>query len=114
MAKGESKHRGRVQAQGGGLEESESWSQSKPPTVAEGLSLLQKLRNKITKSQLLERITEFLKAEKFIEQAGRNGGVDAKVSKTFKKKGTKDIRVDVEVIKGTAFIENENEESNDK
>jgi hypothetical protein len=110
MPKDENNHRGRIQAQGNGLEESESWAQDKPPTVSEGLNILQRLREKITKSQLLERITEFLKAEKIIEQAGKNGGVDAKVSKTFKKKGTKDVRVDIEVIRGTAFVKNDNEE----
>ena len=46
----------------------------------------------------------FLKAKKFIIQAEKNNGVDAPVSKTFKVKGTKDVRVDIEVIKGKAFI----------
>ncbi|MEM6299059.1 MAG: hypothetical protein AAF740_10275, partial [Bacteroidota bacterium] len=88
-------HRGRVQAQGNHLEASESWAQEKPPTVSEGKSFLRRLIDKITKSQFLERKREFTKAEAFIEQAGENGGVDAKVSKTFRKKGTKDVRVDI-------------------
>lgn len=44
------------------------------------------------------------RAERFILQAGRNNGVDAPVSKTFKVKGTKDLRIDIEVISGKAFI----------
>ncbi|MGK0366830.1 MAG: hypothetical protein ACI85O_003907 [Saprospiraceae bacterium] len=38
------KHRGRVQAQGGGLEKSESWSQDEPLSKEDGLSLLEKLK----------------------------------------------------------------------
>lgn len=82
-------HRGRLQAQGNTLEASESWSQDEPPTVSEGLNFLQKLVKKITKGQFLERKKEFKKAETFIKRAGENGGVDAKVSKTFRKKELK-------------------------
>jgi len=102
-------HRGRIQAQGEGFDDSESWSQEEPPTTKEGLSFLQKLINKIPKPEFLKRKKEFQKAEKFIKQAGQNGGVDAKVSKTYRKKGTKDIRVDIEVQKGTAFVPNKDD-----
>jgi hypothetical protein len=54
---------------------------------------------------------EFGKAEKFIKQAGDNGGVDAKVSKTFKAKGIKDVRVDIEVLNVTAFVKKCNKDS---
>ena len=111
MPEEENKHRGRVQAQGNKLEASEAWSQDEPPTVDEGLNFLERLIAKITRHQFLEREKEFEKAENFIKQAGDNGGVDAKVSKTFKKKGTKDVRVDIEVIKGTAFVKKD--ENND-
>jgi hypothetical protein len=43
-------HRGRIQAQGGGLEASESWSSSTPPTKQEGLDLIDKLECNIIKS----------------------------------------------------------------
>lgn len=97
-------HRGRIQAQGGNLEESEAWSQDKPLTLEEGLILLEKLKEKLPNKELLLRQTAFDKAKDFIEQAGENGGIDAQVSKTFRVKGTRDIRVDIEVIKGTAFL----------
>jgi hypothetical protein len=100
----EKPHRGRIQAQGGGVEESESWAQDTPPTVEEALEFLENLKNKLTKTEYEKRKTEFEKAEKFIKQAGENGGVNAKVSKTFKVKDTKDLRVDIEVISGKAFI----------
>lgn len=109
MTDQESKHRGRVQAQGNKLEASEAWSQDTPPTVEDGLNFLQQLADKITKSEFLVREKEFKKAAQFIKQAGDNGGIDAKVSKTFKKKGTKDVRVDIEVIKGTAFVKDNRE-----
>jgi hypothetical protein len=99
------KHRGRIQAQGGGFEDSESWSQEKPPTVSEGLGFLKRLIAKIPKPEFLKRKQSFEKAASFIEQAGENGGVDAQVSKTFRMKNSKDVRVDIEVIKGTAFIQ---------
>lgn len=60
--------------------------------------------DKIPKPSFLQREKAFEKAEKFIKQAGDNGGVDALVSKTYKTRGTKDTRVDIEVIKGKAFI----------
>lgn len=100
----EDKHRGRIQAQGGGFESSESWSQNSPLSVSDGLHLLWSLIRKIPKPEFLKRKSEFEKAENFIQLAGDKGGVDARVSKTFKAKGTKDIRVDIEVIKGTAFV----------
>jgi len=98
-------HRGRIQAQGGNFEASTSWSQANPPTVKEGKSLLARLINLIPKPEFLKRKKAFEKAEKFMEQAGVNGGVHAQVSKTFKMKNTKDVRVDIEIIKGKAFIE---------
>jgi hypothetical protein len=38
-----SKNRGRIQAQGGGFEESISWSSENPHTVVDGLSFLDEL-----------------------------------------------------------------------
>lgn len=98
------KNRGRIQAQGGGIEESVSWSQENPPTVADGLSLVQELESKLSKSELELRSKELEKAKNFIQNAGEKGGVDAQVSKSFRVDGTKDVRIDIEVIKGKAFI----------
>ena len=41
---GNSQHRGRIQAQGDGLEESEAWASEKPPTWEEGLNFIEKLK----------------------------------------------------------------------
>ena len=96
------KHRGRVQAQGGGLEESESWSQDEPPSKELGVSLLEKLKLKLTKKELSAREKQFEDAKRYIENV--EGGIDAVKKKTFRNRKTKDIRVDVEVLAGTAFI----------
>jgi hypothetical protein len=36
--------------------------------------------------------------------AGKAGGVNARVSKSFLEPGSKDHRIDIEVIKGKAFV----------
>jgi len=98
------KHRGRIQAQGGGLEKSESWSQDKPLSTTQGLSLLERLVAKLTRKERAERDKPIEKAERFIRTAGRNGGVFAPIFKTFLSKGSKDKRIDIEVRNGQAFI----------
>ena len=97
-------HRGRIQAQGGGIEQSVAWMQEIPPTREEGLNMIDSLENQLTPSEAKIRTKAFEKARTFVHQAGKNGGVDAQISKTFRVKGTKDIRVDIEVITGSAFI----------
>jgi hypothetical protein len=98
------KHRGRIQAQGNGLEASENWSQDEPLSAQDGLNLLEKLRSKIPEKEAKLREKEFEKAEKLIRRAGENGGIDAKFSQTFQTKGTKGVRVDVEILSGRAFV----------
>jgi len=98
------KHRGRIQAQGDGLEESEAWSSENPPTWKEDLNLLEKLKDRLSKRDKALREKPFKKAERFIRNAGANAGVDAPVSKTFSNKEKPSIRVDIEVRKGVAFI----------
>lgn len=98
------KNRGRIQAQGGGIEESESWACENPPTWEEGIEKLEKLREKLSKSEQKNREKLFDKAERFIKAAGEKNGVSAPVSKKFQKKGSKDVRIDIEVIVGIAFV----------
>ena len=97
------KHRGRFQAQGGGIEESESWAQSSPLSVKKALELLKKLMAKLRKEDFEKRKQQFSKAEAFIKEAGKNGGVIAPMKQSFKVKGSKDERVDIEVLGGKAF-----------
>lgn len=98
------KHRGRIQAQGDGLEESEAWATESPPTWQEGLSLLSKLKNKLSKRDKISREKPFKKAERFIKNAGQEGGADALIKISFANKHNRKIRVDIEILKGKAFI----------
>jgi hypothetical protein len=97
-------NRGRIQAQGENLEQSESWAQDLPLTEPEGMELLEKLKNKIPKKELEIRKDAFVKAQKFIEQAAINNGVDAPANVTFRAKGYNKERVDIEVKTGKAFV----------
>jgi len=97
------KHRGRIQAQGENLESSESWSQNEAPTKKEGLKMLDKLKNKIPRLESKKREKAFEKATKFIKQ-GPHEIVNSPIVRSFKVKGTKKERVDIEIQKGEAFI----------
>ena len=102
------KHRGRIQAQGKELEASEAWSQNKPPTKNDGLTLLQKLKNKISKPEAQIREKAFIKAGKYIEQAAKNGGLHATSFATFKVQGKPKERIDIEIRNGVAFVPDDN------
>ncbi|MEQ8704175.1 MAG: hypothetical protein RIC19_09665 [Phaeodactylibacter sp.] len=95
-------HRGRIQAQGGGLEASESWSQTEPLSKEKGLSLLKRLRNKLSPEDQALRERPFEEAGRFINQT--EGGIDAPVRKSFNNRQRRSIRVDIEVWSGTAFV----------
>ncbi|MEK4425957.1 RHS repeat domain-containing protein [Solibacillus sp. FSL K6-1523] len=97
-------HRGRIQAQGVKLEESISWSQNHPPTVSEALEMLDELESKLSNKDKRLRKNELDKARKYITNGGKIGGIDASLSKTFLVKGTAHERIDIEVIKGKAFV----------
>lgn len=97
------KHRGRIQVQGENLEASEAWSQNDPPTKTDGLTMLDKLKNKIPRSEARKREKSFLKASRFIEQ-GPHEVINSPVVRSFKVKGTMHERVDIEIQKGKAFI----------
>ena len=95
-------HRGRIQAQGEGLEASESWAQDEPLTAKKGLGLLRRLKKKISEADAAKREKQFHKAEGYINRASQVGGLDPH-KKTFKKKDS-DARVDIEILSGKAFV----------
>ncbi|MBM3239951.1 hypothetical protein FJZ31_27005 [Candidatus Poribacteria bacterium] len=97
-------HRGRVQAQGGGTEKSAPWAQEKPLTRNQGFGKVDERQAQLTPRELRDRQEPLEKTREWIERAALAGGVNAPVSKTFKQKGSKDIRVDIEVKAGQAFI----------
>ncbi|MCB0550778.1 MAG: hypothetical protein KDD19_24625 [Phaeodactylibacter sp.] len=96
-------HRGRFQAQGDGLEESESWSQDEPLTKSNALELLGKLKGKLKPADVEKRKKSFEKAKRMIEDA--EGGIDAVKKRSFyDDRKRRDIRVDVEILGGKAFV----------
>jgi len=98
-------HRGRVQAQGNNLQKSVAWALPGPPTLAQGLGFLEMLKAQLTDKELAERAVGFAGAEQFMRNAAANGGVcagDVARSLSFPKRGQ--IRVDIEVIQGKAFV----------
>lgn len=103
-------HRGRFQAQGGDVEESESWAQEHPLSVFKALDLMKNLILKLTSKDYKRREKEFEKAQNLIKEAGNSGGVRAKFTKTFKVKGSKNERVDIEVLSGKAFVKDNKHE----
>lgn len=97
-------HRGRIQAQGGYLEKSVAWSQSTPPTVTQGLAMIDELISQLSPTEYEVRVNAFEKAREFVIRTADNNGVPCLIKKSFRVKGTQDIRVDIEIIKGKAFI----------
>ncbi len=103
----ENSHRGRVQAQGGGTEKSESWAQNKPPTVRNVLGKVDRLEGQLTPKERLDREQPLLAMRTYLTNAGNKGGIWAipkAFKKSFLKRGSDDIRVDLEVHKGAACV----------
>jgi hypothetical protein len=73
-------HRGRIQAQGKGLEKSISWSQDEPLTRKQGKTLLQQLKALLTAQEQEERAEQIEKAERYIDQAN---GIEAPEKRRF-------------------------------
>jgi hypothetical protein len=95
------KHRGRIQAQGNGVEKSVTWSQDEPLSREQGKTLLQQLKSQLSDKEHAERAEQFDQAERYIEGAN---GIPAPERRTFQNRKTKDVRVDIEVLAGRAFI----------
>jgi hypothetical protein len=99
-------HRGRVQAQGGGVEKSCPWAQKTPLTRDEGQQKVDTLEGGLTSKEKEGREEAFRQVRDYIDRVARAGGVDAPVSKTFPNRSRErsNIRLDIEVITGRAFV----------
>ena len=97
-------HRGRIQAQGGYTEQSETWAQAAPPTESSMLMKCDRLEGKLTSGEKADRKQPMADLRRFISRAAQGGGVDAPISKSFLKRGSDDIRVDLEVKTGRACV----------
>jgi len=101
-------HRGRFQAQGKNLEESEGWAQDNPLTIIDGRKKLNDLKNKIPPNELLAREVAFIDCRKFIDKSNQSGGINiGNIGKVFRKSFPNNFieRVDLEVHKGIAFVD---------
>lgn len=104
MAK-EKRHRGRFQAQGNGTEKSVPWTLVSPITKSHANSNLAKLKEKLTPTELAVRQQCFEKAYEFVRRSP-SGGISAFFKHScvpFPPK--RDIRVDIDVLSGIAFID---------
>jgi hypothetical protein len=97
-------HRGRVQAQGSGTEISEAWAQKKPPSESQMLRKCDLLESQLTPGEARDRAEPLNDLRIFIRNAARRGGVFAPLKKSFLRRGSRDVRVDLEVIKGMACV----------
>lgn len=96
-------HRGRFQAQGLKLEESEAWADPIPPSTEDGEAMLQKLESKLAGRDAKLRKDAFGEAKRFIHKSYDAGGINAERKKSFMVRSTCRERVDVEILNGAAF-----------
>jgi hypothetical protein len=97
-------HRGRFQAQGGGIEESEAWDEEDPLTERDGHTLLTRLKYRLNKDEFLLRQQAFQKAHRFVENAAVSGGVGPTKQSWPQPPRRDHRRVDIEVQSGRAFV----------
>ncbi len=110
---GDPRHRGRIQAQGGGTEQSVPWARDAPPTESEMLKMCDDLEAKLSEREKNDRAQPLAQLRRFVRSATQGGGVSAPVSKTWLKRGSRDIRIDMEVVKGMACVPDPKGESGD-
>jgi hypothetical protein len=106
-------HRGRLQAQGGGIEKSVSWARDNPPTESEMLSFCDELEGKLSEREKRDREQPLVELREYIRRIAKSGGISANPrphKKSFLKRGSKDIRVDLEVQKGMACVPDSSDE----
>ena len=96
-------NRGRIQIQGGGVEISAPWAQTTPPTKAQGLAGLNGLWNSLSPSQQRDRSQAFIRAQTFINNCPATG-CSAPISRSYSNRPNSPIRIDIEIITGTAFV----------
>lgn len=107
-------HRGRIQAQGETLEESESWAQELPLLYVDGTELLVNLEKKMTQKELKIRKKGLAQCRQVMLNASKNGGIRvADMGKIFIQSYPKKQkeRIDLEVHLGIAFVTTQTDET---
>lgn len=113
QAGGTPQQRGRIQAQGGGTEKSVAWFRDTLPTESEMLRMCDDLERQLTEREKHDREQALTQLRRFIRSAAQGGGVSAPVSKSWLKRGSRNIRIDLEVVKGMACIPDSRGENGD-
>lgn len=98
-------NRGRIQAQGAGTEESSAWAQNDDMFKAQGIEHVQELRGMLTPGETNLRRNSLNVVEHRINNYPSQGVLPFKKS-YWDNDSRKDIRVDIEVHAGIAFIDN--------
>jgi len=106
-------NRGRIQAQGGHTEKSSSWATENIVTKTFGIDKVDNLQNQLTRPELRLRTRSLQKVHNIINTAPHYG-ISAEVKKTYYDDiSARDIRVDLEINCGIAFVDNLQENENE-
>lgn len=95
-------HRGRLQSQGGSLNDSKPWAQSTPLKHNTAISMSHALEAMANSKEKKLRVNAHAKSRAFMDAAKAAGGTGP-TSKTYMVKGDPHRRVDIEVHNGNAF-----------
>ena len=106
-------HRGRIQAQGNGVNKSVPWAQNTPLTISQAKVLfLTLVKVKLTPYERYQRTSAIIKASEFMIQSSRHGGIGPGQWNFYERNFTKKkseiddpgaTRIDIEVNRGLAF-----------
>lgn len=96
-------NRGRIQAQGGGIEESEPWADPVPLPCENGLAKSNTLESGLPRRERQVRAVAFNSAREFMRRCEENKGTGV-TSKSYPVRDDKNRRVDIEVRSGWAFV----------
>lgn len=97
-------NRGRLQAQGDDLEKSEHWATDSIVTKIDGNVMLENLKDQLTRAELSARSLALQKAKRMIDNAPP-AGIQGQIKKSYyNSPQNREIRIDVEINAGTAFV----------
>jgi len=101
-------NRGRFQAQDENLEKSAAWATDEDVSKQMGNERLNNLNAQLTAAELAVRVNAMQKARDFVDNAPINGHYAQIVKSYFDDVRHREVRVDVEIRAGRAFITTNN------
>ena len=99
----EAAHRGRIQAQGGGIEKAVSWKRQTPPTESEMMEMVAHLESMLTPAERRARQKGFEQLRRLIRRASMIGGLPP-LQMSYTNVSVSGVRVDIEVLTGLAGV----------